>query len=687
MRIIKISALMAMFFLLSCEKPESIYPPSDNNNNDDDSVLVDKDIVEADQDTVGSDIDLSDENDNDDDIPDIHDVDENEPDADPADNDPGDHDLTPDVDNHIPFGCGNGIKELGEECDNGEFNNNLPGEIGLTCRTNCKFARCGDEIIDTSEICDDGNALSGDYCDSTCTASNGKCGDGIVQLNEDCDKALSGQGIGSYCSDDCMDIIGSCGDGLIQIDIEICDKSEIGDGIGPFYCAADCKTVIGACGDTTLQANETCDDGENNGRYNYCNETCNGKAFHCGDGIKDYGYEECDDGNDAENDYCTNDCMTELGRCGDGAIQGNEACDNAVFGAGTGDYCSTDCKNLLGYCGDEIVQSNEQCDRGDLNGSPYCEYGVEGSCDKCNSVCNLVPGESTFCGDGKVDTSNGETCDKAEFGSGTGGYCAFDCKSSNGYCGDGGVQSNEACDKAIFGDGTGPEYCSNDCKNIIGYCGDGIQQTVEQCDNGANNTDKCAYGLASCTVCNSECKNVAGTISVCGDSRTDVGNGELCDSGANNGQYRSSYPGHCNSDCHGTGAGGYCGDENIQSSNEQCDKGSDNGKLDCIYGHTSCEVCTSTCTNAPGTVKYCGDSVVSNGEICDSGENNGIYGYCKSDCTGFGERCGDGITNGTESCDDGVLNGNYGKCASDCSGPGKRCGDGIKQIEEICDDG
>lgn len=711
MRNLNISILLLMLLMLSCDKKnDGFYEKSDKDgNNDSDISVTDEDTAKSGEggpcklssdclphlkcvddicvlDVVDEDVDKIVPDEEPDDVPDVIDVDNNDTDPGDTDIDDGGDEL-PDVD-IIPYGCGNGIKEPGEECDNGTFNSDLPGDVGETCRTTCKYAGCGDSIVDIGESCDDGNKTGGDYCNETCTVSNGKCGDGVVQANEACDKLPAGQGIGSYCADDCMSIAGSCGDG-VQQDNEACDKAETGVGIGPYYCAADCKTIIGSCGDQTQQANETCDDGENNGRYNYCNATCNGRSSYCGDGVKDYGYEECDDGNDSENDYCTNDCMTELGRCGDGVIQGNEACDNAVFGAGVGAYCSSDCQTLLGYCGDETVQTNEQCDWGPKNGGVFCEYGIEGSCNKCNSVCNFVPGESTFCGDGKVDTSNGETCDKAEFGSGIGGYCSFDCKTSSGYCGDGSVQPNEACDKAVFGDGTGPEYCSNDCKTVTGYCGDGTEQaSMEECDNGAGNSDNCAYGETSCTVCNTQCKETAGVTSYCGDSRTDTANSEYCDSGSNNGKYKASYPGYCNSDCLGMGGAGYCGDETIQGSYEQCDDGADNGNLNCTYGLTSCEVCTVGCATVSGNARYCGDGVISDGEICDSGENNGLYGYCKSDCTGMGERCGDNITNGTENCDDGDLNGTYGKCAFDCSGPGPRCGDGVKQADkEFCDDG
>jgi fibro-slime domain-containing protein len=48
----------------------------------------------------------------------------------------------------------------------------------------------------------------------------------------------------------------------------------------------------------------------------------------------------------------------------------------------------------------------------------------------------------------------------------------------------------------------------------------------------------------------------------------------------------------------------------------------------------------------------CGDGVLSFGEECDDGENDGGYGECAPGCV-LGEFCGDGIVNGPEDCDNG----------------------------------
>ena len=99
------------------------------------------------------------------------------------------------------------------------------------------------------------------------------------------------------------------------------------------------------------------------------------------------------------------------------------------------------------YCGDGIVQRedcsdfdencvereglNEECDRESENGEiTNCEYG-ERECTVCTFECAEVPGETSYCGDGKVDVENEEVCDKADpsvgEGEGIGSKCSDDC--------------------------------------------------------------------------------------------------------------------------------------------------------------------------------------------------------------------------------------------------------------------
>jgi fibro-slime domain-containing protein len=59
------------------------------------------------------------------------------------------------------------------------------------------------------------------------------------------------------------------------------------------------------------------------------------------------------------------------------------------------------------------------------------------------------------------------------------------------------------------------------------------------------------------------------------------------------------------------------------------------------------------------------------------------FDTARSDCTPI---CGDGIVSLGEQCDDGVNDGGYGECGPGCK-IGAYCGDGITQEGEACDDG
>jgi len=150
------------------------------------------------------------------------------------------------------------------------------------------------------------------------------------------------------------------------------------------------------CGDGILEVNEECDDGNQNNNDN-CKNDC--KLNICRDGFVYLGVEECDDGNQNSADECSNFCF--LTHCGDNIVQIlngqgiNEICDgnqNCIINGYNGIAdCSLDCLIL------EQCISNEYCGDFIINGNEECDDGVFGS-DLCNSQCQLIFSEIAFDG-------------------------------------------------------------------------------------------------------------------------------------------------------------------------------------------------------------------------------------------------------------------------------------------------
>ena len=233
-----------------------------------------------------------------------------------------------------PSVCGNGIIEIGEECDDG---NTISGDgCSSTCfiepHYTCPVAAkpcvhdviCGDGRIEGSEQCDDGNTKSGDGCSSTCMLECGwecppgaacraaKCGDGVAAGAEQCDdgNTISGDGCSATCTLESKP--------ASQPEGWICTSPKVANGcVGP----TTCTTTM--CGNGIKEGSEQCDD-SNTVSGDGCSPFCRLEpvcpptggpcATVCGSGLLLPGdLKECDDGNTVSGDGCSSGCKVEPG--------------------------------------------------------------------------------------------------------------------------------------------------------------------------------------------------------------------------------------------------------------------------------------------------------------------------------------------------------------------------------------
>nr|MBA2540764.1 VCBS repeat-containing protein [Deltaproteobacteria bacterium] len=157
--------------------------------------------------------------------------------------------------------CGDGVRNVGERCDDG---NQAAGD---GCHPECGgIEECGDSLVDPAEACDDGNGTEGDGCDTNCTAT--ACGNAVASNGEACDDGNLASGDG--CRADCLKVE-LCSDGLVDEGLgEVCDDGNVSGADG---CRADCKGTE-VCGDGLLDVDETCEGAT-------CTATC--AQSTCGD--------------------------------------------------------------------------------------------------------------------------------------------------------------------------------------------------------------------------------------------------------------------------------------------------------------------------------------------------------------------------------------------------------------------
>ncbi|MBU1069230.1 SBBP repeat-containing protein [Myxococcota bacterium] len=295
--------------------------------------------------------------------------------------------------------------------------------------------------------------------------------------------------------------------------------------------------------------------------------------------------------------------------------------------------CKTNTK-AVSSCGDGIADPAEDCDDQDLHGATCLSLGFYRATGQlaCTAECGYDTADcGGSCGDGGVDTANGEQCDGENLNNqtcesnghwaGTLGCtadCRFDFSGCGGTCGDGIIATpDEDCDGILPNGATclsagfyqGNLRCGEDCRfdtsQCTGTCGDAIVQPEfgEDCDGLNLDTESCESlhyydGQLACTAaCRFDTSQCMGT---CGDGVIDDTAGEVCDGDNFAGetcQTMGFYEGEllCTNVCSldDSGCTLSCGDGVVQDAyGETCDPGTvpvpNCQSLDLFFGTLAC---------------------------------------------------------------------------------------------------
>ena len=208
--------------------------------------------------------------------------------------------------------CDDGNTQAGDGCD--EI---CQVELGFSCpwEGECVEAFCGNGSVDDylpedsdgfggasnvggqllhREDCDDGNAVSGDGCNSNCRL---EAGWSCSAPGDDCHRADCGDGYVFRPAEECDDGNNQPGDGCS-------DACEIESG---WICVGPRSTGAGAGGAGGAAGGQEPTDGD---------EGVPCTVSRCGDGVIDADSgEDCDDGNDDSDDGCSSECEVEGALC------------------------------------------------------------------------------------------------------------------------------------------------------------------------------------------------------------------------------------------------------------------------------------------------------------------------------------------------------------------------------------
>ena len=543
-------------------------------------------------------------------------------------------------------GCGNGAIDDGEVCDDGNAASGdgcsadcLTVETGWYCTVQgirCMRAQvCGNGFLETGETCDDRNTTPGDGCDANCAIEPGwacavpgirctaaACGDGIVAGFEECDDGNSAAGDG--CSARCT--------------LEVGHKCEA--------AGQPCTTTT--CGDGIAEGAEQCDDG-NHDLGDGCDTQCrrephctNGVCDKvCGDGVLQIG-EACDDGNLRDFDGCSSTCEIESGfSC---TLVTPAAPTTLPVSIVYRDFRGFDLTN--GHPDFEHANGDDPGIVTDTLGSDH--KPVYASSTTTATTHGAVAFQSWYRDTIDVNMTYAEQLVLSRTPAGTYVYAntAFFPLDGRGFVG-AGTEPSRKDDKGVLHNFS----FTSELRYWFDFKGGEALTFLGDDDVWVFINNKRAVDIGG--VHNAESKTVtldditAATLGLSKPANPDDPNAQL-----------STYE-----------VALFQAERHTQRSQYTLTLKGFNAK------HSQCS-------------SVCGDGITASDEVCDDGKNDGTYGSCVPGCKGFGPRCGDGIVQaGYETCDDGINKGGYDSCTPTCT-VGPHCGDGhIDPGHETCDDG
>ncbi len=542
---------------------------------------------------------------------------------------------------------------------------------------------CGNNVLEGTEVCDDGNTAAWDGCntlckientyecvwDTDCASSNCDetetpsvcepqlvCGNGTLEIGEGCDdgNAIAGDGCNASCEIENGEVCNY--NAVWETSNNSCESGLCNESWGtPGACEP-----VNTCGNGTLETGEGCDDG-NTTAWDGCNAMCEiENEIACNvDAAGEVGSDSCESGLCDESWGAPGICEP-TSTCGNGTLETGEGCDDGNTIAGDG--CNASCEIENGeVCNYNAVweTSNNSCEGG------ICDetWGAPGTCEPANTCGNGILESWEWCDDGNTDPNDecsatclveiDEECNTDTNGAVGWLWCqAGICNTTwgapwvcelGGVCGNSVLEDREGCDDGNNIDGDG---CSSLCRIEDTYlCNQGpVGYTLDQ---------SCESGVCDET----EINNVCEPANTCGNSV--IEGSEVCDDG-------------------NTENGDGCSSACLFEDGEECD-----ANVACQSGNCDTTETPSVCEPAD----TCGNGILEWGEWCDDG--NTIAGDgCSVVCLiEIGDSCNTiapweigAASCETEICD--VIWWDSGVCE-----PSLACGNSVLETNEWCDDG